>query len=78
MDCVLKFKIDFSKADCLPPCEGLMITSYEKNHLVLRLDGVIKERIKDYEAYKGEIKFPSKIRGLIVFRPCYEVLYDFK
>ena len=66
MDCVLSFKADFSKADCLPPCEGLMITSYEKNQLRHNLNEVLRERIKEYEVYKGEIDFPPKIRGFML------------
>ena len=63
LNCVANVTVDFSQAQCLPPCEGLMVTSYEKNTMDKDLESLLPKRLVEYEAFKGDVQLPDKIKG---------------
>ena len=60
-DCSRTTKIDPSR--CLPPCSGLIITSFVKSEKQKDLDSLISQEIFAYDKYKKGFTYPSSLKG---------------
>ena len=50
--------------DCLPTCEGLLITSYLKTENLNSMDFMDAKMMKQYNKYKeGIITYPDQLKG---------------
>ena len=61
MNCVNNETKYLSK--CLPPCSGVIITSFSKNKPIDDLESKIKETVSAYGLYTKRTTFPSELKG---------------
>jgi len=57
-------KIDSS--DCLPPCSGLIISSFTKTDGTKNLESLIDDKFAAYRKFTKWFKFPSGIKGVSI------------
>ena len=57
---VKKVKFD---SQCLPKCEGVLVTSFDKQDFPADYRNMIKKEIDQYRRYKGHTKMPPQIAG---------------
>ena len=51
--------------NCLPPCSGLLLTSYTKTDPIEKVEDVISSVLPAYSEYTKWYDFPSGLRGCI-------------
>ena len=64
--CVEDVKNINSTSECLPKCEGAIVTSFDKQEVPSKFLKLIKSEVKQYRKYKGYTKMPPKISGFII------------
>ena len=55
--------ININDSDCLPACEGVLVTSYTKSNSHKRLEDVMGNIVEEYDFYKGKVEYPSGLKG---------------
>ena len=50
---------------CLPPCSGLMLTSFDKNDQNMNLDNILSKELNAYKKFTKWHNFPSELKGLV-------------
>ena len=61
LECVHNIKIDSNI--CLPPCTGLILTSFSKTESKRDFEGLISEEVAAYNQYMKWSEFPSGLKG---------------
>ena len=76
-DCLNGVKPDHSK--CEKTCEGILVTSYEKDESHQNVESVGRKLIQDYDSYKMDIDFPDTLEGLLfLYFELHFMLHVFK
>ena len=65
MACIQKLREKINITDCLPPCSGLMLTSYDKNDQNMNLDNLISKELDAYKKITKGHNFPSELKGYV-------------
>ena len=63
-DCVQK--VTTRKSDCLPPCSGLILTSFFKAKWDKVVDEIIPEDLEAYRKFTNWYPFPTALRGTLL------------
>ena len=61
MSCIKNVEVDTSK--CLPPCSGIILTSFFKSKQTDNLESKISETLSAYGKYTKWSTFPSELKG---------------
>ena len=61
--CVLNIQNISSIEECLPMCDGLLVTSFIKTDNKEEADVLAPGLFEEYNKYKQAIKFPSEIKS---------------
>ena len=62
--CIKKVNPDYSK--CAKSCNGILVTSYERDEFAESLDSLIPQLVEQYDKYKIKIDFPREIEGTFI------------
>ena len=54
------------KSDCLPPCSGLILTSFFKAKWDKVVDEIIPEEVEAYRKFTNWYPFPTALRGTLL------------
>ena len=54
------------KSDCLPPCSGLILTSFFKAKWDKVVDEIIPEDVEAYRKFTNWYPFPTALRGTLL------------
>ena len=73
LDCAKKIGFEF--ANCLPPCSGLVVSSFSKTETNKKLGDLIYNEIISYEKFTRWIEFPEGLKGSTLFL-IYQVCSD--
>ena len=71
LECVNKIRLEPYK--CLPPCSGLIITSFSRADPKQNFESLISGEVAAYYKYMKWFEFPSKLKGIKYF-----ILFLFK
>ena len=52
-----------SNADCLPECNGVLVTSFVKTENDNKAEHVAPKLFEQYNNYKQYVKFPAQIKS---------------
>ena len=63
-DCVQKMTP--RKSDCLPPCSGLILTSFFKAKWDKVVDEIIPEDVEAYRKFTNWYPFPTALKGTLL------------
>ena len=61
LDCVKKISTDIQ--NCLPPCNGLVLTSFSKSEPNQNLSTRVLQNIDTYFKYMDWFEYPSGLKG---------------
>ena len=61
LDCVKKIGFEF--ANCLPPCSGLVVSSFSKTETNKKLGDLIYNEIISYDKFTRWTEFPEGLKG---------------
>ena len=65
LNCTKKIEVEFSK--CLPPCSGLVVSSFSKSESNKKLEDLVYNEIVSYEKYTKWSPFPGGLKGCQIF-----------
>ena len=68
LNCTKKIEVEFSK--CLPPCSGLVVSSFSKSESNKNLEDLVYNEIVSYEKYTKWSQFPGGLEGCQLFNIC--------
>ena len=55
--------VEFKFANCLPPCSGLVVSSFSKTETNKKLDDLIYNEVISYNNYTKWSEFPEGLKG---------------
>ena len=76
LDCVNKINVNDFNTKCLPPCSGLMLTSFSKSEPRSNIEHFIPKQVAAYKSYTKWNKFPSELKGWFEYF-AYNIQYLF-
>ena len=62
LECVNKIRLE--PFECLPPCSGLIITSFSREDPKNNFESLISGEVAAYYKYMKWFEFPSKLKGI--------------
>ena len=71
MACIHKQRETINITGCLPPCSGLMLTSFYKNEQNINLDHLTSNELNGYKKMTIWHNFPSDLKGLVTICKLY-------
>ena len=61
--CVENILVDINNPKCLPPCSGLILTSFAKYNEDKNLPSLISDEVNEYNRYLKWSPLPSELKG---------------
>ena len=71
LNCAKNIKFEFE--NCLPPCSGLVVSSFSKTDANKNLDDLIYNEIISYEKFTRWTEFPEGLKGstlILIYKEC--------
>ena len=57
--------VDISNPECLPPCSGLILTSFSKYKEDKNLPSLISDEVNEYDRYLKWSPLPPELNGFL-------------